>query len=98
VDVDGRNPPGLDIVTINEQKMKWNDYAVGEKSKALTGGIKQTQCVGVVADHYGDRVVIKHLGRRLRKKNSSPRTEHFTVGTYSLGNLLVVYEIKRQVL
>jgi hypothetical protein len=49
--------------------MKWNDYAViGEKSRALTGGIKQTQCVGVVTDHYGDRVVIKDLRETAKKK------------------------------
>jgi len=30
--------------------------------RLLTGGIKEAQCVRVVADHHSDGVVIKHLG------------------------------------
>jgi hypothetical protein len=39
----------------------------GEGRIALTGGIEQTQCVGVIAYHHGDRVVIKHLRKRFEK-------------------------------
>jgi hypothetical protein len=66
---------------------------------ALTGGIEQTQCIRIIAYHHSDRVVIKHL--RETVKIFSVKTYRWpfslTVGTYSLGNLFVVYEIRRQV-
>jgi hypothetical protein len=65
---------------------------------SLTGGIEQTQCVGVIANHHGDRVVIKHLRKQLENLSvTASRRAFLTVGTYSLGNLFVVYEIRRQV-
>jgi hypothetical protein len=33
--------------------------------RALTGGVKQTQCVRIIAYHHSDRVVIKYLRKQL---------------------------------
>ena len=59
----------------------------------LTGRIEQTQRVRVVADHDRHSVVIEHLCRAAqgwRALGSDRKQRALTVGTYSLGNLLVV--------
>jgi hypothetical protein len=63
VDVGGRNPP--DLHTFPKTMDKRDPMPPGE-AIALTGGIKQTQCVRIIAYHHGDRVVIKHLSKRLK--------------------------------
>lgn len=101
MDVGGRNPPGLQHVTTQWIKRERGPVPPGEaiiNERALTGGVKETQCVGIVAYHHSDRVVIKYLRKQL--KNFSAAASGWsllTVGTYSLGNLFVVYEIRRQV-
>jgi hypothetical protein len=70
----------------------------------LSGSIEQTKSVGLTPNHNGDGVVVEHLNIRkfivLIKKLSGQKTlpSELTVGTYSLGNLFVVYEMRRQVL
>jgi predicted signal transduction protein with EAL and GGDEF domain len=99
VDVGGRNPPGLHVATRwmrRERGPVPPDEAINER--ALTGGIKQTQCVRVIAYHHSDRIVIKYLRKQLKIFSAAAsRWPLLTVGTYSLGNLFVVYEIRRQV-
>lgn len=63
----------------------------------LTGGVKQAQSVWLAADHYCDRVVVKNLRRQVISKKRSFISTSLTVGTYSDGNLLVVYDIRRHV-
>jgi hypothetical protein len=99
VDVGGRNPPGLHVAT-QWIKHERGPVPPGEaiNERALTGGVKQTQCVGVIANHHSDRVVIKYLRKQLKILSAATsRRSLLTVGTYSLGNLFVVYEIRRQV-
>jgi hypothetical protein len=100
VDAGGRNPPDLNFVVVHEQWMKRKASAAvrARELRLLTGRIKKAQCVGVVADHHSDSVVIKHLGRQSKKgPTATAKEKTLTVGTYSLGNLFVVYEIRRQV-
>ena len=62
-----------------------------------TSGIKKSQCIRVIANHDGDCIVVKDL------KPAGVHIVHgknmciHTVGTYSLGNLFVVYDINKQV-
>ena len=96
VDVGGRSPPDLHVATMDERGPVPPVAAINER--ALTGGIEQTQRVGVIAYHHGDRVVVKHLRKELKIFSAATtRWAFLTVGTYSLGNLFVVYEIRRQV-
>lgn len=62
-----------------------------------TGGIEQSQCIRIFTNHDGDRVVIKDLGRGRCAYFPSKNMFIHTVGTYSLGNLFVVYDINKQV-
>ena len=66
-----------------------------------TGGIEQAECIGVFANHDRDGIVVKHLlndpGFQLDPVERGATERDRTVGTYSLGNLFVVYEINRQV-
>ena len=66
VDVGGRNPPDLHVAT-QWMKHELSPVPPGEaiNERALTGGVKQTQCVGVIAYHHSDRVVIKYLHKQL---------------------------------
>lgn len=97
VDVGGHSPPDLDVATTTDERDPVPPVAAINE-RALTGGIEQTQCVGVIANHHGDRVVVKHLRKQLKNFSvATSRWAFLTVGTYSLGNLFVVYEIRRQV-
>jgi hypothetical protein len=62
VDVGGRNPPGLHGWMEHERGPVPPGEAINER--ALTGGVKQTQCVGIIAYHHSDRVVIKYLRKQ----------------------------------
>ena len=62
----------------------------------LTGGIEQTQRIRVIPNHHRDR--ISHSARYSRHDLDGSSQLSNTVGTYSEGNLLVVYEINKQVL
>ena len=64
VDGGSRNPPGIDIAMINEQRETegyCSGVMCGEESQALASTIQQTQCIGVITYHHGDRLVIKNL-------------------------------------
>ena len=63
----------------------------------LTGSIEQSQCIGVVPNHYGNGVIVKHLENLSYIHPKRTDVIAHTVGTYSLGNLLVVYDINKQV-
>ena len=62
VDVGGRNPPGLHVAT-HCMKHERGPVPPAEaiNKRALTGGVKQTQRVRVIAYHHSDRVVIEYL-------------------------------------
>lgn len=72
MDAGGRNPPDLNFAVVHEQQMERKPVR-GKCLRLLTSSIKKAQCVGVVADHDSNGVVIKHLGRQfffLKKKGS----------------------------
>jgi hypothetical protein len=62
-----------------------------------TSRIEKSQCIGVLANHDGDCIVVEDLKAAgvhiVLRKNICIHT----VGTYSLGNLFVVYDINKQV-
>jgi hypothetical protein len=63
--------------------------------KKHTGGIEETERVWVISNHDSNGIYQSGSGPKLRRGNIQLSK---TVGTYSEGNLFVVYEIKRQVL
>lgn len=69
------------------------------KLRMRTSSIEQTQRVRLIANHNSDRIVIKHLISNNISIYAATRQglQQRTVGTYSLGNLLVVYEINKHV-
>lgn len=77
---------------------------VGRGNKHLTGCIEEAQGVGFTPNHYSYCIVVKNLSyksRSLVRKSvqiiAGMYRKGLTVGTYSEGNLLVVYEINKQV-
>jgi len=64
----------------------------------LTSSIEQTESIRVISDHDSDRIVIEDLekGENERERATS-EFDRRTVGTYSLGNLFVVYDISKHV-
>ena len=92
--------------------MNWNIYVIDFLNICLTRGVKKTECVGLTSNHNCYGVIVKHLQRytvgsniRIIKIKTKLLlfvlifTARFklTVGTYSEGNLFVVYDIKRHV-
>lgn len=66
---------------------------------AFTCSVEQSEGVGVVTNHNRDGIVVEHLRTVTSQTYARDSAGHQsrTVGTYSLGNLLVVYEINRHV-
>ncbi len=64
--------------------------------------IKQTEGVWFTSNHDSDCIIVKYLWNiQLKAVELHPNNNtmiQLTVGTYSDGNLLVVYEMRRQVL
>jgi hypothetical protein len=60
-----------------------------------TGGIKETERVWIISNHDGNGICESAI-IKAGMVHSIQLSK--TVGTYSEGNLFVVYEIKRQVL
>jgi hypothetical protein len=67
----------------------------GVHKSERTGGIKETERVWIISNHDSDGIYRSAL-IRVQATDSIQLSK--TVGTYSEGNLFVVYEIKRQVL
>jgi hypothetical protein len=62
-----------------------------------TSGIEKSERIRVLANHDGNCVVVKDLGAAGVHIVPEQNVFIHTVGTYSLGNLFVVYDINKQV-
>lgn len=93
VDADDRNPPDLRARGVSSEQ---GCQSVAGCRKR-TSSIEQTQCIRVITDHHSDSIVIEHLSPRVCVRLQRDRQSSLTVGTYSLGNLLVVYDINKHV-
>lgn len=82
MDAGGRNPPDLNSAGVHEQQMERKPVR-GKCLRLLTSSIKKAQCVGVVADHDSDGVVIKHLGRQFFLKKKKARSNCNREESYS---------------
>ena len=93
-DADGRNP--LDLFTEDNTSLL-SILLFNKMDMHRTSSIKQTERVWIFPNHDCYGIVIEHLGMRRLQHRSEQRVWLLTVGTYSLGNLFVVYDMSRHV-
>jgi hypothetical protein len=85
------------VLLTYRQEHKVRLEATMPTAREQTSSIKKTKSVGVVSNHNSDGIIIEYLDQNVRPFRRRGLETLLTVGTYSLGNLLVVYDINKHV-